>query len=72
VFLLPWNQSEKDKDKRKTNVILHNVVEPTAEDGQTRKSEDIKCVSDIFQKGLGVNNVKICNAVRLGRRDSKP
>jgi len=25
---------EKDKDKRKLNVILHNVIEPTAEDGQ--------------------------------------
>jgi len=62
---------EKDKEKRKTDVILHNVVEPTAEDGQTRKSEDIKCVSDIFQKGLGVN-VKVCNAMRLGKRDSKP
>ena len=50
------------------NVILHNVIEPTAEDGQSRKSEDINCVSDIFQ---GVN-VKVCNAVRLGKRDGKP
>jgi len=48
------------------NVILHNGAEPIAEDGQTRKSEDIKCVSDIFQKGLVVN-VKVCNAVRFGR-----
>lgn len=62
---------EKDKDKRKMNVILHNVIESTAEDGQTRKTEDINVVSDIFQKGLGVN-VKVCNAVRLGKRENKP
>lgn len=62
---------EKDKDKRKLNLILHNVVEPTADDGQTRKKEDIDHVSDIFHKSLGVP-VQITNAIRLGKRGDKP
>ena len=32
---------EKDRDKRKLNLILHNVNEPIAEDGLVRKKEDI-------------------------------
>ena len=46
---------EKVKEKRKLNVILHNVVERTADNGQSRKREDIDHVSSIFHKSLGVS-----------------
>ena len=62
---------EKDKEKRKLNVILHNVTEPTADDGQSRKKEDTDHVSSIFHKSLGVPT-QITNAVRLGKRGDKP
>ena len=62
---------EKDKEKRKLNVILHNVAEPTADNSQSRKREDIDHVSSIFHKPLGVS-VQITNAVRLGKRGDKP
>ena len=62
---------EKDKDKRKLNVILHNVDEPTAEDGLARKKTDMDVAAKIFQKNLGVS-VKVTNAVRLGKKSNKP
>jgi len=58
---------ERDKEKRKLNLIVHNTVEPTAEDGQARKKQDIDNISRIFQKNLGVN-VKVTNALRLGKK----
>ena len=61
---------EKDRDKRKLNVILHNVSEPTSDDGNSRKKEDIEQVSSIFQKTLALS-VKVTNAVRLGKRSDK-
>ena len=57
---------EKDKEKRKFNVILHSVTEPTADDGQSKKKEGIDHVSSIFHKSLGVP-AQITNAVRLGK-----
>lgn len=62
---------ERDKEKRKLNLIVHNTVEPTAEDGQARKKQDIDNISRIFQKNLGVN-VKVTNALRLGKKGDKP
>ena len=62
---------EKDKDKRKLNVILHNVDEPKAEDGLARKKTDMDVAVKIFQKNLGVS-VKVTNAVRLGKKSNKP
>jgi len=43
---------EKDREKRKLNLIMHNLVKPTADEGQTRKKEDVDKVSQIFQKIL--------------------
>jgi len=36
---------EKDREKCKLNLIIHNVVEPTADEGQVRKKEDVDKVS---------------------------
>ena len=62
---------EKERNKRKLNLILHNVTEPSSDDGNCRKKEDIEHVSNIFRKNLGVT-VKVTNAVRLGKRNNKP
>ena len=57
--------------KRQLNVILHNLVEPTASEGANRKKEDIKKCSSIFQTYLG-SQVCITNAIRLGKKSDKP
>lgn len=62
---------EKEREKRKLNVILHNAAEPTSDEGNYRKKEDIEPVFNIFQKSLNVA-VRVVNAVRLGKRSDKP
>ena len=39
AVLISFSRGENKAGKM--NVILHNVIEPTAEDGQSRKSEDV-------------------------------
>ena len=45
---------EKEWSKRYFNLIIHNVQEPTADDGHTRKKQDINNVSSIFNKHMEV------------------
>ena len=58
---------EKDRNKRKLNLILHNIIESDAEAPETRKKEDLKQVMDIFDKQLNVQ-ANISSVVRLGKK----
>ena len=63
---------EKERSRRRLNVIVHNVAESSAESGSERKSHDISNVASIFDKYVGVK-VKVTNANRIGRRkDDQP
>ena len=62
---------EKEKDRRRLNLIVHQLAEPTETDPQQRKECDIKETSDIIQKYLGVS-VSVTNAIRLGNKGAKP
>ena len=63
---------EKERSRRRLNVIVHNVAELSAESGSERKSHDISNVASIFDKYVGVK-VKVTNANRIGRRkDDQP
>ena len=57
-----------ERRKRRLNLIVHNVVESSADNGLERKSHDISTVTSIFEKFLGVK-VKITNAIRLGKKN---
>jgi len=58
---------EKERSKRRLNVILHNVEESSADDGQTRKEQDISTASSVFDKYMGVKP-SILNAYRIGKK----
>jgi len=62
---------QKEKEKRQLNVIVHNLVEPTASEGANRKKEGIKKCSSVFQSYLG-SQVSITNAICLGKKTDKP
>ena len=62
---------EKEKSKRRLNLIVHNLKEPSSEDGATRKKEDIKQINDLLQKHVEVTP-SITNAIRLGKRGDRP
>ena len=41
---------EKERSKRRLNIIVHNVAESSAESGSERKSYDIINMTSIFDK----------------------
>ena len=45
---------EKERSRRRLNVIVHNFAESSAESGSERKSHDISNVASIFDKYVGV------------------
>lgn len=61
---------EKEKQKRKLNLIMHNVPESSSTEGQQRKQDDIVKVREIFANTLQVTS-KVTNAVRLGKKGEK-
>jgi len=63
---------EKERSKRRCNVILHNLNESSADTGQTRKEQDVANITSIFDKYMGVKPT-IKNALRIGKkRDAGP
>ena len=63
---------EKERSKRRCNVILHNVEESSADTGQARKEQDVTNITSIFDKFMGVKPT-ISNALRIGKkRDAGP
>lgn len=62
---------EKEKSKRKLNLIIHNLAESSKESGDARRQDDISSTSNIFSKYVG-HSAKIEKAFRLGKRKDKP
>ena len=62
---------QKEKEKRRLNIIVHNIEESSAEDGKTRKTHDVERCADLFRTYLGAT-VTTDKAFRLGKRSSKP
>ena len=62
---------EKDRERRRLNLILHGVPESNSENIQTRKDHDSTMVQEIFDKHLGVS-ATIANPIRLGPKSDKP
>jgi len=57
---------EKDKQKRRLNLIVHNMIESSADQPQARKEQDIANLQDILSSQLEVR-VHISSAIRLGK-----
>jgi len=58
---------EKERNKRKLNLIIHNIAESDADTSEIRKQEDLKQVNDIFSKQLDIQT-NISNIIRLGKK----
>jgi len=58
---------EKEKQKRKLNLIFYNMEESSADHPQSRKEHDITAIQDILGSQLEVQP-SISNAIRLGRK----
>jgi len=62
---------EKEKERRRLNLILHNLPESTAEDAQARKAYNAAESTKVFNELLSVSS-SATNAIRLGKKGDKP
>ena len=58
---------EKERNRRKLNLIIHNIPESEAEAPDIPKEEDTKQITDVFRKQLKVE-ANISSIVRLGKK----
>jgi len=62
-------QEEREKDKRKLNLIIHGIPESTSEIPVEKKEHDTKLVATMFNQHLKIET-SIEDIVRLGKKDS--
>ena len=62
---------QREREKRKLNLVLHNVPESTKQSGPERKADDISKVEKLLHDHLGINPT-ISNAIRLGKKSDRP
>ena len=62
---------EKERNRRKLNLIIHNIPESEAEAPNIRKEEDTKQITEVFRKQLKVE-ANISSIVRLGKKVVAP
>ena len=62
---------EKERNRRKLNLIIQNIPESEAEAPDICKQEDIKQITDVFSKQLKVEPI-ISSIIRLGRKGGSP
>ena len=62
---------EKERNRRKLNLIIHNIPKSEAEAPDIRKEEDTKQIIDVFRKQPKVE-ANISSIVRLGKKGGGP
>ena len=58
---------EKERERRRLNLIIHNAPESTADVPESHKTEDIERATDIFNVYLGAKTT-VTKALRLGKK----
>ena len=70
-FMSSFMNEEKEKEKRRLNLIIHNTEESADTNSSVRKEHDINIVDSILKQYLEIST-KIEKAIRLGKRTDKP
>jgi len=58
-------EEEEDKERRKCNVIIHGLKEPTATEAEDRREEDFALAEELLHK-LSCDDVSVNHIARLG------
>jgi len=64
-------KEEKEKSKRRLNIILHNIPESDTDNVEVRKDHDTDTVKAIINQHSSIP-ASVLNVTRLGRKQSKP
>jgi hypothetical protein len=57
-----------DRERRKGNIIIHNLRESTEENLQDRNKDDIRRIDELIEQGTSVMGVKVIKLIRQGGR----
>lgn len=60
---------QREREKRKLNLIFHNVAESTKPDGIARKDDDINFIKVLLHEYISIDPT-ISNAIRIGKKSS--
>ena len=69
--LLEEKSEEAEKNRRKTSVIIHGIVESTAADSEQRVKDDGDIMQDILHQ-IKCDEVNVSQIIRLGKRQEGP
>jgi len=58
-------KEDDDKERRKCNIIIHGLKEPTATETDDRRQEDCAVAEELLHK-LSCDDVSVSHMVRLG------
>ena len=62
---------QRERDRRKLNLIFHNVPESVKKSGPERKADDINMINGLLHQHLGYSPA-ISNALCLGEKADRP
>ena len=63
-------EEEKERSKRRLNVIVHDTEESSADNGQVRKEHDVNTTMSIFDKYMGDKALLLRNCTKLRKKDN--
>jgi len=62
---------QHESEKRKLNLIFHNVCESTKQDGPSRKANDVAFITTLLCDRVGTA-ATVTNAFHLGKKSGRP
>ena len=57
----------KDQEERDRSIMVYNVVESSAENGNKRMKDDVSFINDFVTEGLHIQSVEIESVARIGK-----
>ena len=58
-----------DRERRKNNIIIHNIAESTEDTAPLRETSDRTTIKDLIRNGTKLDDVNIEKLVRIGKRN---
>jgi len=62
---------QRERDRRKLNLIFHSVLESAKQNGPERKADDISTINGLLHQHLGYSST-VSNVLRLGKKADRP
>ena len=62
-----YSLDTKDQEERDRSIMVYNVLESSAENGNKRMKDDVSFINDFVTEGLHIQSVEIESVARIGK-----